>query len=52
VILANGDRPCVSGTGYLGSLSFPDAKGMEKNSDEIIAPAKKFLNKFYRLSEV
>jgi len=25
---------------------------MKKNSDEIIAPAKKFLNKFYRLFEV
>jgi hypothetical protein len=50
--LSKGKSPCVGGTGYLGSLSFPEAESLQNNSDEIIAPAKKFLNKFYRLSEV
>lgn len=48
--LSKGKSPCVGGTGYLGRLSFPEAESMKKNSDELIAPAKKFLNKFYRLS--
>jgi hypothetical protein len=47
--LAEGKQPCVGGSGYLGSLAFPEVEGVEKGSGEIVEPAIQFLQKTYRV---
>ena len=47
--LAKGKKPCVGGSGYLGSLSFPEVEGMEKDSVELVESAIQFLQKTYRV---
>jgi hypothetical protein len=50
--LSKNEKPCVSGTGYLGKLSFPAAENKQKHSPEITQPAKKFLKRYFLVSEI
>ena len=50
--LSKNEKPCVSGTGYLGKLSFPAAENKQKHSPKITQPAKKFLKRYFLVSEI
>ena len=50
--LLENERPCVSGTGYIGKLSFPAVENKQRHSPEITQPAKKFLRRYFLVSEI